>query len=42
LTIYLAKRTGSSNAKGLASQKLEARLGCLVLNKMYELGKARS
>jgi hypothetical protein len=34
---------GSSlRAKGFASQKLEARLGCLVLNKMYELGQARS
>jgi hypothetical protein len=29
-------------ARGTASQKLEARLGCLVLNKMYELEKARS
>ena len=33
---------GRLRAKGLASQKLEARLGCLVLNKMFELGKARS
>jgi hypothetical protein len=33
---------GSLRGKGLASQKLEARLGCLVLNKMYELGRAQS
>ena len=43
-TFLRYKRTlgGSLRGKGLASQKLEARLGCLVLNKMYELGKAQS
>jgi hypothetical protein len=43
-TFLRYKRTldGSLRGKGLASQKLEARLGCLVPNKVYELGRAQS
>jgi len=33
---------GRLRARGVASQEREAALGCLVLNKMFELGKARS
>ena len=33
---------GRLRARGVASQEREATLGCLVLNKMFELGKARS